>query len=419
MSNIDKLRQYVEQYLELWDLYGVIQVIQGGEAVFERVGGYACLEHGIPNHAQSRFSLASVSKQFTAYAIMLLHDRGQLNLDQPATRYLPQHMAISDRITVHHLLSHTSGLCNFVNFDDDFFGEENRLTYSRDEFFAKYFKKQPIFSPDERYDYNNANYHLLAWIIEHVSGKSYDAYLSKNIFEPLQMVHTTVDDGEKIIEGRAFNYAIDYDHYVRAPYSNEKFSIGAGAIVSNCEDLHKWHRCLSERRMLSEEGYNRYFKANRNHYCYGLEQSNRHGTAMFSHGGDNMGMTTYIRHIFDEELCIIILSNNECINQYKLGNAISDIMHGVDVAAPAKLQEIRLSQRELESYCGTYKTNKIQIELIEGKLYFTRFKGNLHIEIYPVGKDRFTRRYYDREEPYRITYDRHHKPQFFGYPLQG
>jgi hypothetical protein len=292
------------------------------------------------------------------------------------------------------------------------------LSYSKDAFFAKYFKKQPIFHPNESYDYNNANYHLLAWIIEHVSGMRFDEFLSMNVFKSLDMTHTTVDDGDRIIEGRAFNYAIDYDRYIRAPYSNEKFSIGAGAIVSSCEDLYKWHQCLRHRRMLSEEGYNRYFKANRNHYCYGLEHSYRYGTEMFSHGGDNLGITTYVRHIFDEDLCIIILSNNECINQYKLVDAVSDILHGAEVAAPARLQEVRLSQRELESYCGTYKKDKIQIELIDGKLYFTRFKGNLHIEIYPVGEGLFARRYFDQDKPYQIAKDQNNKPQFFGYTLQ-
>lgn len=417
-SYIDKLQKYVKQYLDSWDFFGVIQVIQKGEVVFERSGGYACLEFGIPNHVQSRFSLASVSKQCTAFAIMLLHDRKQLDIDQPANRYLTPNMKISDQITVHHLLSHTSGLYNFYNFENDFFGEENRLSYSKDEFFAKYINKRPTHNPNERYDYNNSNYHLLAWIVEHVSGMSYDEFLSRNIFEPLHMAHTTVDDGDKIIDGRSFNYVIDYDRYIKAPYSNEKFSIGAGAIVSNCEDLYKWYQCLRDRKMLSGEAHNRFFRENLNHYCYGLEHSYMYGTDKFSHGGDNMGITTYMQSFFDEDLCIIILSNNECINQYKLGNAISDILHGVEVDAPAKFPEISLSQNELEPYCGTYLKNKIQIELINGKLYFTRFKGNLHIEIYPVGEDQFARRYYDQNKPYRITFDQNNKPQFFGYTLQ-
>ncbi|MEK8131620.1 serine hydrolase domain-containing protein [Paenibacillus filicis] len=308
-SYMDKLQKYVHQYLDLWDFFGVIQVIQKGEVVFERSGGYACLEFGIPNHVQSRFSLASVSKQFTAFAIMLLHDRKQLDIDQPANRYLTSNMKISDQITVHHLLSHTSGLYNFYNFENDFFGEENRLSYSKDEFFAKYINTRPTHNPNEQYDYNNSNYHLLAWIIEHVSGMSYDEFLSRNIFEPLHMAHTTVDDGDKIVDGRSFNYVIDYDHYIKAPYSNEKFSIGAGAIVSNCEDLYKWYQCLRDRKMLSREAHNRFFRENLNHYCYGLEHSYIYGTDKFSHGGDNMGITTYMQSFFDEDLCIIILSN--------------------------------------------------------------------------------------------------------------
>jgi len=417
-SRVDKLQKYVSQYLDLWDLFGVIQVIRKGEVVFERSCGHACLEFNIPIHAQSLFSLASVSKQFTAFAIMLLHDRGKLDIDQPAHRYLPPNLQISDQINVHHLLSHTSGLYNFINFDDDFFGEENRLSFSQDEFFAKYFKKQPTHEPNERYDYNNSNYHLLAWIIEHVSGMSFGEFLSKNIFEPLHMVHTTVDDGDQIIVGKTFNYVMDYNRHIKAPYSNEKFSIGAGAIVSNCEDLYKWHQCLRDRKLLTEANYKRFFKENLNHYCYGLEHSYVYGTDKFSHGGDNMGISTYMQNYFAEDLCVLILSNNECINQYKLGNAISDILHGVEVPFPTKIQEVSLSRNKLESYCGTYLQNKIQIELINGKMYFTRFKGNLHIEIYPVGNDQFARRYFDQPKPYQITFSQNNLPQFFGYTLQ-
>lgn len=115
-----KLEDYTSKYLKLWDFYGVIQVIRKGEVLFERACGYASLEFGIKNDMYSCFSLASMSKQFTAFAVMLLHDRKMLDVDAAAQLYLPADLKIDESITVHHLLSHTSGLYNFYNFENDF-----------------------------------------------------------------------------------------------------------------------------------------------------------------------------------------------------------------------------------------------------------------------------------------------------------
>lgn len=194
-------------------------------------------------------------------------------------------------------------------------------------------------SENERFDYNNSNYNLLAWIIEYVSGMRYDEFITRNIFAPLDMIYSSVDDSDKIIMGKSFNYVKDYDTYIRCPFYNEKYSVGAGAIVSNCEDLYKWYLCLRDRKILSTETYTRFFSENLNHYCYGLEYTNVYGTNKFSHGGDHLGISTYMQNFFDEDICIIILSNNESINQYRLGNAISDILHDVVIDTPTKFNE--------------------------------------------------------------------------------
>lgn len=410
-----KLEAYINEYLALWDFYGVIQVIQQGKVLFENAYGYASIEFGIKNGLHSRFSTASLSKQFTAFAIMLLHEKGLLDIDQPAKRYLPADMNVDESVTVHHLLSHTSGLYNFYHFKDDFFGQYNRLEYSQQDFFKRYIDKKPAASPGAVFDYNNSNYNLLAWIIEHVSGKKYADFIRNHIFLPLNMMHSDVDDGSKPIFNRSSNYVKDYDVYIKSPYHNEKFSIGAGAIVSNCEDLYLWHACLRDRKMLSRKTYARFFNVNQNNYCYGLEHHHIYGTDRYSHGGDHLGVSAYMQSYFEEDICIIILSNNEAVNQYRLGNAISDILHGVDVEVPEKHQEFPMSETLLKEYCGTYLKDKIQVEFIHGKLYFTRFSGNLHIEIYPVGEGKFVRRYSDQTHPYSITRNENGEMTFFGY----
>ncbi|WP_062107494.1 serine hydrolase domain-containing protein [Bacillus niameyensis] len=410
-----KLEAYINQYLQLWDFYGVIQVTKKDEVLYEKAQGYASIEFGIKNDISSCFSIASMTKQFTAFAIMLLYDNKLLDIDRPAQRYLPDDVRIDESITVHHLLSHTSGLYNFHSFESDFFAGYNRMNYSRNEFFQRYINKQPATPAGKEYDYNNSNYNLLAWIIEYVSGEKYEDYIRNNIFLPLNMLNSAVDDGCKPIYKRSCNYSRDFDATIKSPYYNEKFSIGAGAIVSNCDDLFKWYTCLRDRKILSQKTYARFFNVNKNHYCYGLEHHHIYGTDRYSHGGDHLGISTYMQNYFDEDICIIILSNNEAIDQYRLGNAISDILHYVEVDAPKKHVEFFMNHTKLQEYCGTYLKDKIQVELINGKLYFTRFSGNLHIEIYPVGEGRFVRRYSDQVHPYSINKDENGKMMFFGY----
>lgn len=410
-----KLETYINKYLDLWDFYGVIQVIHKGEVLFENAYGYASIEFGIKNDINSCFSIASISKQFTAFAIMLLYDKKMLDIDKSALLYLPVDMKIDESITIHHLLSHTSGLYNFYNFDNDFFAGYNRMDYSRNEFFRQFINKKTTNPPGTTYDYNNSNYNLLAWIIENVSGEKYEDYIRNNIFLPLNMMNSDVDDGCKLIKYRSSNYSRDFDSIIRSPYYNEKFSIGAGAIISNCDDLFKWYSCLRDRKILTQKTYIKFLKENKNNYCYGLEHHHIYGTDRYSHGGDHLGISTYMQNYFDEDICVIILSNNESINQYRLGNSISDILHQVVVDFPIKHEEFPINENKLKEYCGTYLKDKIQVELINGKLYFTRYSGNLHIEIYPVGEDRFARRYFDQNHPYSIAKNENGKMTFFGY----
>ncbi|MEV5025453.1 serine hydrolase domain-containing protein [Paenibacillus sp. LPE1-1-1.1] len=410
-----KLEAYINEYLALWDFYGVIQVIKKGNVLFENAHGYASIEFGLKNDINSCFSIASISKQFTAFAIMLLYEGKLLDIDKSARLYLPDVIEIDESITVHHLLSHTSGLYNFHNFENDFFADYNRMNYSQNDFFRRYINKKAAKPPGTTYDYNNSNYNLLAWIIENVSGEKYEDYIRNHIFLPLNMSNSDVDDGCKPIKNRSCNYVKNFDANIKSPYHNEKFSIGAGAIISNCYDLYKWYICLRDRKILSQKTYTRFFNENANNYCYGLEHHHVYGTDRYSHGGDHLGISTYMQNYFDEDIYIIILSNNDAIDQYRLGNAISDILHHVEVDFPKRHQELPINESKLKEYCGTYLKDKIQVEFMNGKLYFTRFSGNLHIEIYPVGESKFARRYSDQIHPYSIAENENGKMTFFGY----
>ncbi len=410
-----KLSDYISAEMNYWDFSGVIRIIQKGEIIFETSRGYSNIEFGIKNDVTTRFSVASVTKQFTAFAIMILYDKGLLKLDERANRYLPSNMQLPSDITIHNLLSHTSGLHNNYNFDDDFYVGQDREPYNKETFFRDWIIKEPINKPGEEFSYNNSNYSLLAWIIENVSGQAYNEFLVENIFSKLGMDDSIYDNGQDIILNKANNYMRDYGVLVRVPYTNNLFSIGAGALVTNCDDLQKWYECLKNWEILSEKAYEIYFTENKNHYCYGLERYDEGGRIKYAHGGDTLGVSAYTQYYFLEDICIIIISNTESLDQYRLGNGIAAIMHNGQVQNSHRPEEIMVSSEELQKYTGTYLPGKIHIEQKNGKLYLVRVNQNIHIELYCVGKDSFKRRYEEQQTVHKLIPDGAINPCVWGY----
>ncbi len=418
MADIQKkLSAYISEEINYWDFSGVIRITHNGETIYETSRGYANIEFGIENTMATRFSVASVTKQFTAFAIMMLYDKGLLKLHEKANRYLPTNLQLPSDITIHDLLSHTSGLHNNYNFEDDFYVYEDRMPYNKEYFFKNWIIKEPIGKSGNYFDYNNSNYTLLAWIIEYVSGQTYTDFLISNIFCPLGMNSTTYDNGQNIILNKASNYMHDYGILVKVPYTNNLFGIGAGSLVTNCDDLQRWYECLKNRKILSSEAYEIYFAENKNHYCYGLERYEEYGTIKYAHGGDNLGISAYTQYYFEEDICIIIIANTESLDQYRFGNALATIMHNGEVEHARKADEIVLSPTELEQYTGTYLPGKIQIEQKNGKLYLVRVNQNIHIEVYCVERHCFKRRYEEQQTAHNLLQDGAVKPSVWGYEL--
>lgn len=416
MAEIQKsLHSYVTAEMDYWDFSGVVRIIRNGRVLFEACRGYSNIEFGIKNAMETGFSVASVAKQFTAFGIMLLHDKGLLQLDEKANRYLPPSLRLPSEVTVHHLLSHTSGLHNNYNFEDDFYVGEDRRPYDKEYFFRNWIIREPIKKPGKEFEYNNSNYNLLAWIIEYVSGQTYHEFMQENIFSKIGMNHTIFDDGQIIIPNKASNYMRDYGKLVRVPYTNNLYSIGAGALVTNCDDLQKWYACLKHRKILSERAYRIYLSENKNHYCYGLERHEDGRAVRYAHGGDMPGVSAYTQYCFDEDLCVIILSNTESLDQYRFGNGIAAILHDEQAPLSSRPEEIFLPPEELEKYTGTYLPGKIHIEQKNGKLYLVRVNQNIHIELYCVGKDSFKRRWEEQQTIHKLISENNKEPSVWGY----
>lgn len=409
------IESYINKYLEIWPFSGTIAVLNKGEVMFNKSSGMACHEYNIPNSIDTCYTLGSISKQFTVFLIMLLYDQKKIDIDKSINLYLPKELHIDSNITAHHLLSHTSGLHQFYNWEDDFFQCYDRNTFNRQEFFHEFIKRPLSFQPGSKFEYNNANYNMLAWTIENIVGMNFGDALKKYIFEPLEMENTVLDDGHVIIKNKAFPYQMDRNEVVRCQYYNEKFSIGAGAVVSNFEDLCKWYYCLKNRLYLSHNTYNRFFTENKEGYCYGLTKDKAYGRTRFYHGGDHLGVMTYRQDFYDEDICIVILSNSECGNNYHIGNAIAEIIFTGETEEPKRIPEVKIDREELSKYEGVYYKDKIALELGEEGLEFVRFNGEVHYLLYPAGKNKFAKKWFAQTKPYELVEGEDGSYKFFGF----
>src|SRR2546422_10573342 len=241
---------YLRPYLDLGGFNGSVLIAKGGRVLLSKGYGMANYELNVINTPQTKFHLGSVSKTFTAAAIMLLQEQGKLSVRDPLTKYIPDYPN-GEKITIHHLLTNTSGIPNVNNFPE--YATQSKFSHTPTDLIAM-FKQKPLdFEPGTRgYIESNSNYNLLAYIIEKLSGKAYGEFLRENIFGPLGMKNTDHDGNpESLLRNRASGYMpAGISDFENAPYINFSIKTGNGSIYSTAEDLYKWDRALYTEKIL-------------------------------------------------------------------------------------------------------------------------------------------------------------------------
>jgi CubicO group peptidase (beta-lactamase class C family) len=213
----------------------------------------ANLELQVPMSADHVFEIGSITKQFTAVAILMLVEAGKLNVQDEITKYLPDYPTQGHTITIHHLLNHTSGIKSYTSMD---LGAIARTDMSPMEI-IDFFKNEPMdFAPGERWLYNNSGYIILGYIIEQVSEKSYEDFVEQNIFKPLGMDNSRYGSKGELIPMRAAGYQTTQNGYVNAAYLSMTLPYAAGSLMSTVDDLHKWQLALLNNSLISEESKN-------------------------------------------------------------------------------------------------------------------------------------------------------------------
>ena len=298
-----------QYFLDHPNFSGNVLVALKGEPIFQKSYGYANIELQVKNSLATKFRIGSITKQFTAMAIMILEEQGKLSTTDKISDHLLSLLPHWQNLTIHHLLTHTSGLPH--TWTTEGFTETMMLPNSMEETIDR-FKNQPLLaSPGEEFHYSGVGYFLLAAIIQEISGKSYEAFLNEQIFSKIGMQDTGADGPQKIIQNRAAGYETDTSGIRNAPYIYMPILTGGGNLYSTLGDLLKWDRALHENTLITKETKEKMFTANLNNYGYGWFVRKTDSSFRVDHTGGVAGFNAFIGRYPNEELLIVILSNHQ------------------------------------------------------------------------------------------------------------
>ncbi len=349
-----KVDEYVKPDIDAGGFSGAILMAKAGKVLLSKGYGMANYELGILNTPKTKFQIASISKTFTAAAIMILEERGKLRLTDTLSSFISDYPK-GDKITIHHLLTHTSGIPNVNNFPD--YEQKSKFHHTLTEIIA-IFKGKPLeFNPGDRYQYSNSNYNLLAFIIEKASGMSCAEFLKRNIFDPLEMHGTGHNDRpESLLKNRASGYvpagAFDIEN---APYLDWSIKTGNGSLYSTVEDLYKWDRSLYTEKVLEKETLKKIFSEQAKGIGYPWFLGKRLNRRVAYYNGRSPGFTSYLDRYLDDDACIIILSNNYAPVPHLMIKDLASILFGEKYEVQAELKPVKLEPKVLDGLTGRYQ----------------------------------------------------------------
>ncbi|WP_166924732.1 serine hydrolase [Flavobacterium poyangense] len=370
----DKAKK-IDQLMSLYNQYGQfngsVLIAEHGKVLFKKGYGQANMEWNIPNEPDTKFRLGSISKQFTAFLIVKLAQDGKIKLDAPITTYLPDYpKATGDKVTIHHLLTHTSGIPNYTSVPR-FLQEKSREPYTPQEF-IKTFENLPLeFTPGERFRYSNSGYFLLGYIIEKITGKTYEQYLQETILTPLKMANTGYDHNETILKKRAAGYEKRGTKLINSPYLDMSIPYAAGSLYSTVEDLYLWDQSLYTNKLLSAASmellYKPYINAGGESYGYGwfIDEASNGDKAklkVIEHGGGINGFNTVISRVPADKNLVVLLNNTGGTVLGEMNTAIRAILYNLPYEQPKKSMATELLEvfntKGLTAGVDTYKKLK-------------------------------------------------------------
>lgn len=354
-----------------------VLVAEKGKVVYKKSWGKADLELNVTMNPEMVFRIGSITKQYTAIAILKLIEEGQISLDDSLQKFIPDFPVKEHIITVENLLTHTSGIVDYgqLNFN---IPNAIRIDFPTRQLMDSVAILPLNFVPGSRYNYSNSNYVILGCIIEKVTGKSYASYLQESIFKPAGLHHTFYDFPLNIIPNRVSGYSVNDSGYKNVGYISMNHVFAAGALLSNVEDLFKWHQALHSFQMVKKETLEkaltpyRLSGGNTSDYGYGWFIMDFRGNKSISHGGAIDGFRSMETYFPQQDIFITVLLNAESDNFFTFFESISGLV--MRKASQTDYKDMKIEDDVLSGYVGKYvfpeyPAEHIRIYKKDNKLY--------------------------------------------------
>jgi D-alanyl-D-alanine carboxypeptidase len=330
-----KADEYVRREFDAGRFVGSVMVARSNQVVFMKGYGLANRENDVPNAPDTKFRLASLTKQFTAMCILRLRDQGKLSLDDGVSRFVPDCPSSWSGIKIRHLLGHTSGIANFSDFTDY---ASTMMLSSPPEKTIERFRDKPLgFEPGSRFAYSNSGYILLGYVVERASGRAYEEYVEETIFRPLGMEASGYDHSETILPHRASGYSRRGDTWVNAPYIDMSIPYAAGGLYSTVEDFFRWYQCWRERKILSPSSWETMTTAGEWNYGVGMwisKHFRRTRRTVFEHGGHVSGFATSMKWFPQDDLFVAVFANWDSARTGDVAENLAALMFDMPVNLP-------------------------------------------------------------------------------------
>lgn len=396
-----KLRKQVDDFIaeNLKNFAPGCQVLvaRKDEIIYEKAFGLANLELRTAMEPGMVLRIGSITKQFTAAAILQLVDKGQISLSDSIQKFISNFNTQGKTVTVENLLTHTSGIRGYEQLDAKV-PNAIRVDFPAKTVIDSLAKLPLAFEPNTKYEYSNSNYFLLGYILEKVSGQSYPDYLKDHILDPAGLASTFYDNPTQLIPNRANGYAFSNGIYWNAGYISMSLVYSAGALLSSAGNLYKWHKALYSGKIIRKETLLKAvtpFKladGTQSGYGYGFFVRNEKGLRSVGHGGAIDGFRSTAVYYPDQDVYISCLLNSDQDNESLFFQGIANLIPGMK--PDLNIPEIKLSDDILDKYVGTYKNDRhnvrIRIFRANSRIYGELSNGTgSHLQFLALTETRF------------------------------
>ncbi len=367
-----------------------VLISKQGKIIYHKAFGMANMELQVPMKPENIFEIGSITKQFTSVAILMLMEHGKLAIEDEITKFIPDYPTHGKKITIHHLLNHTSGIKSYTSMNLSEIAPKDMTPTE----IIDYFKNEPMdFDPGTEWRYNNSGYIILGFIIEKVSGQPYEDFVEEHIFKKLQMNNSRYGHKGEIIKNRASGYQTR-DGYVNANYLSMTLPYAAGALMSTVEDLHKWQNAINTNILVKAETIEKAFQNTKlnngkpTYYGYGWSVNEVNGSPSIEHGGGIFGYTAYQLYIPEEDVHAAILTNCNCNSPTDITIRLAAI--AIDKSYDNK-EKIVLPKEALKKMVGVYEfeDSAVRIITLEDNQLYSQREGSSKFKIFPKNKNTF------------------------------